>query len=92
MWWPSESASVSHGDENSSAQQGDLSVAELQAQRASQLSEQQAELESLITEAQAFEKDGKYSRARTSYRRAIKRAEGRQRYDLQVKLESLLDK
>ncbi len=88
----SDGTSTNFRNENSSAQLGDLSVAELQAQRAAQQSEKLSEVDAFIAEAQAFEKDGKYSRARTSYRKAIKRAEGTQRYDLQLKLESLLDK
>lgn len=88
----SESTSASTRVENSSAQRGDLSVAELKAHRAAEVSQTQSELDTLIAEAEGFEQEGKYSRARTAYRKAIKRAEGRQRYDLQLKLESLLDK
>ena len=88
----SDGSSPNFSTENSSAQRGDLSVAELQAQRAAEESEKLSELDGFIAEAEAFEKDGKFSRARSSLRKAIKRADGRQRYDLQLKLESLLDK
>jgi hypothetical protein len=52
----------------------------------------QQEVDALIAEADGYEQAGQYSRARTSLRKAIKRTEGRQRYDLQLRLESLLGK
>lgn len=86
------SGTVNYRNENSSAQRGDLSVAELTAQRAQALGDRQKEIDAFVAEAVAYEEEGKYSSARNSYRKAVKLAEGRQRYDLQVKLESLLSK
>ncbi len=77
---------------NSSALHGDLSVAEIRQQRAAALDSQQQEIEKWIADAEAFELEGKYSRARSLYRKAVKKSDGRQRYDLQLKLESLLEK
>ncbi len=88
----SGTTSINYSNENSSALHGDLSVAEIRQQRAAALDSQKSEVEKLIADATAFELDGKYSRARSLYRKAVKRTEGSQRYELQLKLESLLNK
>jgi hypothetical protein len=88
----SESTPVQYGSRTSTAAQGDLSVAEITSLRAAQDDALQQEIDALVAEADAYLDAGQYSRARSSLRKAIKRSDGRQRYDLQLRLESLLDK
>lgn len=92
---PAESATASSGNfrnQDSSAQRGDLSVAALQAQRTALVGERAEQLKALVAEAESYEKEGNYSRARSNIRKAIKLADERQRYELQLKLEALLEK
>jgi hypothetical protein len=87
-----DTPSTNYRSLNSTAAQGDLSIAEIESLRSTQNDAVQQEVEALIAETDAYEQAGKYSRARASLRKAIKRTEGRQRYDLQLRLESMLDK
>jgi hypothetical protein len=83
---------VNYGNYNSTAQQGALSVDEIRRQRDVTLAAEEREIQELLAKAAQYEEAGEISRARGMYRKAIKRTEGQRRYELQLKLESLLDK
>lgn len=74
---------------NSSAQQGDLSVAEIKRQRGNKLRSENLELQKLIEEAERFEQAGDIPRARIRYKKALKNATGQLRYELKLKTEEL---
>ena len=79
---------VSYSNSNSTANYGDLSVAEIKAQRQAKLAAEKQELDSIIEKAKQLEADGEYGAARYEYNRAIKRASG----DLRTQLKNHYNK
>jgi hypothetical protein len=76
------SAPVAVRGGSSSAERGDISVAEIRRKQALEDEEKQRELAQLIEEAQAAEKAGQLGVARVRYRQAALRATGDQRRQL----------
>ena len=74
---------------NSTAERGDESVAEIRSHQAAARAADSRRLQQTIDEARCFEETGDRPRAIARYRQAVRLATGRQRYELQRKLESL---
>jgi hypothetical protein len=73
----------------STADRGDLSVAEIRAQQAAEVATADAELENWLERARGAEAAGKPSVAKIYYRMAAKRATGRQQAEINQKLREL---
>lgn len=76
----------------SSAERGDLSVAEIKARRAAAAPDQEAEVAACLAKAQAAEADGKPGVARVYYEMAARRATGDRQQQILVKLRELTEK
>jgi hypothetical protein len=83
---------VTYSSTNSTANHGDLSVAEIKRQRQLQLAAEQKELQDTIRRAEAFEAAGDFSSARLEYNRAIRKSTGEQRQKLKQHYEQLKKK
>ena len=66
------SGPVTYSDKNSSAMTGDLSVAEIKAQRAKENRELTREVNALILEAKTLEKENLHAKARVIYGKALR--------------------
>lgn len=81
------------GDRPSTASQGDLSVAEIERQRAAaehqEQQRQQLEVEQWLVRAQDCEQQGKWGAARVYYQNAARQATGTLREQLLAKIEEL---
>jgi hypothetical protein len=73
----------------SSAQRGDISVAEIRQQQQREADASSRELQRLIAQAESAEQAGRRGAARIAYRRAAQRAAGPLKTHLLKKLESL---
>jgi hypothetical protein len=73
----------------STAERGDLSLAEIRAQQAGQIDTKQAELEALLEAARLREEAGEIGQALIDYGRAASRAEGVQREEIRAKMSAL---
>ncbi len=89
---PDHPLDVERGNPNSTAQQAAVSVAQIKRQREEATKQVADEIERLVSESDAFAQSGDYVRARSRLRQAVKKANGRQRYELQIKYEALADK
>ncbi len=76
----------------STAERGDISVAEIRQRREARSREAAEALGRLIEEARSAEAVGRFGAARVRYRQAAARADGEQRTALLEKLESLRDR
>ena len=76
----------------SSAERGDISVAEIRQQQAREVQAEQQKLQLLIEEAQTAERVGRYGAARVRYKQAALLAEGELRKTLLAKHASLAGK
>ncbi len=73
----------------SSAERGDLSVAEIKARRAAAAPDHQAEVDAYLAKAQASLDDGKPGVARIYFQMAARRATGAQQAEIQTRLRNL---
>ncbi|HUE69875.1 MAG TPA: hypothetical protein VMP01_03215 [Pirellulaceae bacterium] len=73
----------------SSADRGDLSVAEIRALQAAEDAEQAAEVETLVERAQECEVEGKLGLARVYYRQAGRHASGSRQAEINAKIRAL---
>jgi hypothetical protein len=92
---PADSAAsiAVRGLENeSSAQRGDIGVAEIRRLQAAEDAQRQQELSQLIEEGRAAERQGQWSIARVRYQQAAARSEGEQRRLLLRDVERLKDR
>ena len=65
------------------------SLASIRQAKAAENQERDQEIARLVAESQQFEADGDLKRAKARLRSAIKKATGLERYELQLRLESL---
>ncbi len=80
------------GSAGSTAERGDVSVAEIRRRQAARLDEEAEDLNRLIEEAHAAELVGRFGAARVRYRQAAADATGEQKRELLEKLESIRDR
>ena len=80
---------ISRGSAASTAERSSPSLAAIRQQKAEAAQAQADEVARLVAESQQYETSGDMARARSRLRSAIKKATGRQRYELQQRLESL---
>jgi len=80
------------GQADSSAEYGDISVAEIRRRQAARLTEQADALEQLIADARAAEAVGRFGAARVRYRQAAARASGELKRELLSHLDSIRDR
>jgi hypothetical protein len=76
----------------SSAERGDISVAEIRRQRSQSSAAEQDALAQMIGDAQEAEASGRYGAARVRYRQAAARAEGDLKAELLRRLDALREK
>jgi len=76
----------------STAERGDISVAEIRRRQAARAEEEADDLNRLIEEAKAAELVGRFGAARVRYRQAAARATGDQKRELLEKLETIRDR
>jgi hypothetical protein len=74
---------------DSTAQRGEVSIAEIRRQQAAEDAAEQAELERIIAEGRAAEESGQRSIARVRYRQAAARVDGQRRQELLQAVERL---
>jgi hypothetical protein len=80
------------GPSGSTAERGDISVAEIRRRQVVRAEEETEELNLLIERAKAAELVGRFGAARVRYRQAAARATGAQQHALLEKLESIRDR
>ena len=85
-------STASYSNSNSSANYGDLSVAEIKRQRQAKIDAEKQELHSIIAKARSLEAEGKYGAARYQYNRAVRRASGDLKKQLKDHYNSLKNK
>jgi len=76
---------VTFSDQRSTALRGDLSVAQIKAERAKKLAASKRQLDTALTEARQLESEHRYAEARIKYRDATKLTDDNQLQD-QLKL------
>jgi hypothetical protein len=74
---------------NSSAERGDLSVAEIRARRAAEDTAASAEIDALVEKAAQSESNGKLGLARIYFRLAHRRATGSRKSELEARLRAI---
>lgn len=93
---PDQAASVTvvsrTGSSGSTAERGDISVAEIRRQQAARDQEAAEELERLIEEAKGAEAVGRFGAARVRYRQAAARATGDLQRELLERFEAIRDR
>jgi hypothetical protein len=80
------------GPSGSSAERGDISIAEIRRRQAVLVRDEADDLNQLIKEAKAAELMGRYGAARVRYRQAAARATGDQRRGLLERFEAIRDR
>lgn len=78
-------------DAASTAEQGDVSVAEIRARQSAAAAAQAAEIDALVEKGAHYETAGKLGLARIYYQQALRKAAGQRQSDLEAKVKAIDD-